>query len=102
MAAQKHVPLRSPILGTGNRPPNELGPNTAITSVCGGISGMCVGLPVCHDESFRSVQVLCISPGLDEQTDTDNSVAPKSALPPKPNDIRDAEREDVFVHTRSI
>ncbi len=49
---------------------------------------VCACVCVCDYESFRSVQVLCISPGLGEQTDTDTPVAPKSALLPKPNDVK--------------
>ena len=47
-----------------------------------------VSMCVCNYESFRSVQVLCISLGLGEQTDTDTPVAPKSALLSKPNDVK--------------
>lgn len=54
---------------------------------------VCVCHCVCDYESFRSVQVLCISLGLGEQTDTDTPVAPKSALLSTPNDVKNT----VFV-----
>lgn len=57
---------------------------------------------VCDYESFRSVQVLCISLGLGEQTDTDTPVAQKSALLSKPNDVKNAVCECMFVYLQAI
>lgn len=56
---------------------------------------MCVRVCVCLlvyvcmiMNHLRLCRCCCISPGLGEQTDTDTPVAHKSALLPKPNDVK--------------